>query len=72
MKNQPITNPSSYGQMADPSMFTCIQPSQLVDVVQELLERHYSVSDIKAILGENFLRVLEQHQNTTKIQNNNL
>lgn len=62
MKNQPVTNPSAYGKMVDTSMFTCIKPNQLIDVVEELLVRHYSVSDIKAILGENFLRVIEQHQ----------
>lgn len=66
MKNQPITNPSAYGKMVDTSMFTCIKPTQLIDIVQELLERQYSVSDIKAILGENFLRVIDQHQNIAK------
>jgi len=62
MLNQPITNPSAYGKMVDSSMFTCIKPIQLEDVVEELLVRQYSVNDIKAILGENFLRVIELHQ----------
>jgi membrane dipeptidase len=63
MKNQPITNPAAYGKMVDASMFTCIKPAQIVDIVEELLQRRYSVNDVKAILGENFLRVIEQHQN---------
>lgn len=61
MKNQPITNPITYGKMVDSSMFTCIKPSQLIDVVEELLQRQYSTNDIKAILGENYLRVIERH-----------
>ena len=63
MKDQPVTNPSAYGKMADASMFTCIQPAQIIDIVEELLQRQYSNQEIKAILGENFLRVIEQHQN---------
>jgi membrane dipeptidase len=63
MKNQPITNPAAYGKMADPSMFTCIKPSQLVDVVEELLIREYSEEAIKAILGGNMLRVIDKNIN---------
>ena len=62
MQKQPITNPQAYGKMVDSSMFTCIKPIQLVDVVEELFNRQYSDNDIKAILGENFLRVIECHQ----------
>lgn len=65
MKNQPITNPSAYRKMVDASMFTCIKPTQLINIVEELLQRQYSANDIKSILGENFLRVIEQHQNLT-------
>ena len=62
MKNQPITNPSAYGKMVDTSMLTCIKPHQLVDIVEELLERKYTESDIQAILGKNILRVIDHNQ----------
>lgn len=59
MQKQPITNPSAYGKMVDPSMLKCIHPNQLTQIVEELLKRNYSVEDIYAILGGNFLRVIE-------------
>ncbi|MBA2648459.1 MAG: membrane dipeptidase [Legionella sp.] len=62
MKIQQITNPPAYAKMVDTSMLTCIKPNQLVDVVEELLERDYIETDIQAILGENILRVIDQSQ----------
>lgn len=66
MKKQPVTNPTAYGKMVDPTMFTCIKPSQLVDVVEELLIRKYKPEAIKAILGENMLRVIDLNINAKK------
>ena len=39
---------------------TFIQPEQLVEVVDLLLERQYSDADVRGILGENYARVAEQ------------
>ncbi len=62
IKNQPITNPAAYGKMVDPTMLNCIKPNQIVEIVSELLERKYSENDIRLILGENILRVIEANQ----------
>lgn len=61
MKHQPITNPGAYGKLIDTSMFTCIKPDRLIEVVEELLTRQYSPGEIKAILGENMLRIIDIH-----------
>lgn len=47
--------------MVDTSMFICIKPERLVDVVSELQVRQYSQSDIESILGKNMLRVIDMH-----------
>lgn len=68
MQNQPITNPAAYGKMVDPTMLTCIKPNQLIDIVEELLNRQYTDHDIQLILGENILRVIE-HTHTMQKHN---
>lgn len=62
MVNQPITNPSAYGKMVDINRIKSIKPAQLINIVEELLERNYADKNIQAILGENILRVIEQNQ----------
>ena len=62
MKNQPITNPAAYGKMADSAMFRSIRADQIIEIAEELLMRQFSEDDIKAILGGNILRVIDEHQ----------
>lgn len=38
------------------------QPEQLLDLAAMLLDAGYSISHVRGILGENYLRVLSQHQ----------
>ncbi|HTN98782.1 MAG TPA: membrane dipeptidase, partial [Nordella sp.] len=38
------------------------QPEQILDLAAMLLEAGYSHSNVRGILGENYLRVLRQHQ----------
>lgn len=61
MHHQPITNPSAYGKMIDPAMLKSIHPRQIVQIVDEMINRNYSEETIRLILGENWLRVMRAH-----------
>jgi len=51
------TFPAEFGYDADISM---LPPEKVVDVVASLLRRGYAESDIRAILGGNFLRIARE------------
>jgi membrane dipeptidase len=59
MNNQTITHTTAYVKMIGTSMLDCIKPNQLVEIVEELLNRQYTDHDIQLILGENILRVID-------------
>jgi membrane dipeptidase len=50
----------SYRNGVHPTNEAAIQPEQMLEVVQLLLERGYTNTDINGILGANYLRVIEK------------
>jgi membrane dipeptidase len=38
----------------------CLQPEQIIELVEILIARGFSTTDVKGILGENYLRVIKQ------------
>ena len=59
MENQSITHPQAYANIVtDATTWKCLQPEDIISVIEVLLQRGYSESDIKAILGENILRLM--------------
>lgn len=62
MQNQPITHPQAYANRVSAAIqWQCVQPEQLVEIVEILLTRGYAEADILAILGGNILRVMQAH-----------
>jgi membrane dipeptidase len=59
MQNQRITHPEAYANKAGKrSDWQCLQPEDLIFVVELLIQRGYSENDINQILGENILRLM--------------
>lgn len=59
MKNQPSTHPQTYAEITANAMnWKCIQPEQLIEVVEMLLQRGHDEDTILAVLGGNILRVM--------------
>lgn len=63
MRNQPITHPQAYATKVSSAItWACIQPEQVLEIVEHLLQRGYSEESIRGILGENILRVMKAHE----------
>ncbi len=61
MKNNAIFYSNHYTKAFRPiTEWNNIQPEQIIEIVELLLQRGYSDADIKGILGENYLRVIKQ------------
>lgn len=59
MENQSITHPEAYAsQVTDATTWRCVQPEDIIKVVELLIEYNYSETDIKGILGGNILRLM--------------
>lgn len=62
MRNNSIMYPTDYVKMNQSLMKEpkCLQPEQIIELVDLLLKRGFSEAHIKGILGENYLRVISQ------------
>lgn len=62
MQSNTIVYPKDYVKMNNHMMQEpkCLQPEQIIELVELLLTSGFSSSDIKNILGENYLRVVRQ------------
>lgn len=59
MSQQRITHPQAYANAAsDANGWPCLQPEDMVHIVERLLQRHYAETDILGILGGNILRLM--------------
>jgi membrane dipeptidase len=59
MEKQSITHPQACASIVnDATTWKCLQPEDIVSIIELLLQRGYSELDIKAILGENILRLM--------------
>jgi len=59
MCSQNITHPEAYAsKTSHATTWNCLQPEDVISIVEVLLQRNYSESDIKGILGENILRIM--------------
>lgn len=59
MQNQQITHPEAYAKKTgNRGDWKCLQPEDIISVVELLIQRGYSKQDIKGILGENILRLM--------------
>jgi membrane dipeptidase len=59
MQNQQITHPEAYANKAgNRSDWKCLQPEDIISVVELLIQRGYSNEDITGILGGNILRLM--------------
>ena len=59
MQNQQITHPEAYANKAGTrSDWKCLQPEDIIFVVELLIQRGYSNEDIGGILGGNILRLM--------------
>lgn len=59
MQSQSITHPQNYAKkVAQAVSWRCVQPEEVVTVVELLLQRGYKEQEIKSILGNNILRLL--------------
>ncbi|MGQ3889965.1 dipeptidase [Legionella sp. CNM-1927-20] len=59
MQNQQVTHPEAYANKAgDRSDWQCLQPEDIISIVENLLLRGYVDEDIKKILGRNILRLM--------------
>lgn len=47
-------------QLSENNQWSSLQPQQLIEVVEIMLQHHYPEEKIKGILGENYLRVAQQ------------
>lgn len=60
MQNQKISHPEAYANKAgNRSDWKCLQPEEIISVVELLVQRGYSDEDIKGILGGNILRMMQ-------------
>ncbi len=62
LQANPVLYPQEYDVMkvSNPPKWTSFQPTQIPDLIEALFKRHLTESDIKKILGENYLRVARQ------------
>lgn len=60
MSRQAIFYSTAYQKGIEAEKLTAIQPEQMIEVVDLLLQRGYSSQHIQGILGENYLRVARQ------------
>lgn len=59
MSQQSVTHPQAYAQKVSNAIsWQCLQPEDMIKVVELLLQRGYPENDIKGILGENILRFI--------------
>lgn len=60
MQNQQITHPDAYAKhVGDKNDWKCLQPEDILSVVELLIQRGYTVEDIKEMLGGNILRLMQ-------------
>lgn len=60
MQKQKVSHPSAYAnQVINATAWKYIKPENIIDIIEALLDSSYNVSEIKAILGKNILRVME-------------
>lgn len=62
LKNNAVMYPQDYATAIKPKtqQWKSLQPHELIEVVELLLQRGYTETAIKGILGENYLRVIQQ------------
>jgi len=63
LNNNSVMYPQNYSKATKPKTATgwnCIRPHQLIEIVEILLQRGYTETDIENILGRNYLRVVQQ------------
>ncbi len=59
MQHQQITHPEAYANKAgNRSDWKCLQPEDIITVIELLIQRGYSDEDIKMIIGGNILRLM--------------
>ncbi|WP_230579774.1 membrane dipeptidase [Coxiella burnetii] len=59
MSQQGITHPQAYAsKVNNATLWKCLQPENVIEVVEMLLQRGYSENEIKGILGGNILRIM--------------
>ncbi len=59
MSQQGITHPQAYAsKVNNATLWRCLQPENVIEVVEMLLQRGYSENEIKGILGGNILRIM--------------
>ncbi len=73
MQKQQITHPEAYANIAgNKREWKCLQPEDILFVVELLIARDYSNDDIKNILGGNILRIMESVSIPIRVTNSNL
>jgi membrane dipeptidase len=60
MSRQAIFYSSSYTKGIEAKKLTAIEPEQVIEIVELLLQRGYTRHNIQGILGENYLKVVRQ------------
>lgn len=59
MANQKVSHPEAYAnKVSNAIQWKCLQPEDVILVVESLIQRNYSDEDIKSILGGNILRLM--------------
>ncbi len=59
MADQHVSHPQAYAEQAgNANTWNCLQPENVIAIVELLIQRNYSEKDIKGILGENILRLM--------------
>jgi len=59
MQNQQITHPEAYAKkLGNRGDWKCLQPEDIILVVEQLIQRAYSKKDIEGFLGANILRLM--------------
>lgn len=60
MQQQKVSHPSAYAsQVINATTWKYIKPENIANIIEALLDNHYNVSEIEAILGKNILRIME-------------